>query len=304
MLTLKRHCLGVLACAALAVPTGVAADPIVVTPTNNALLLANTLLAASSGITVNSATFTGADDAAGTFTGGVPAVGIASGIVLTTGTAGFVTGPNNNPAYSDDNEAPGDADLEAIVGDETFNASTLVIDFTPNGNQVQFSYVFGSEEYNEFVTSQFNDVFAFFVNGVNRALIPGTATPVSITTVHNGQAGAGQLGSGPCTNCQYYVDNATGARDTQLDGFTTVLSFLAPVNPGVSNILRLSIADTSDEILDSAVFLGGGTFQVCGGPGQPPCDPDPDPDPVPEPATLALFGAGLAGAWYRQRRIR
>jgi|KBSMisStaDraftv2_1062788.scaffolds.fasta_scaffold396145_1 hypothetical protein len=290
-----------LGCAlSLIVSAAALADPIIVTPTNNANTLANALNSAGSGITINSATYTGAALASGTYTGGTGVVGIDTGIVLTSGNATFVSGPNNSTQFSVDNGAAGDAQLNAIVGGTTFNASVLNIDFTPTGSTVQFSYVFGSEEYNEFVNSQFNDVFAFFVNGVNYALIPGTSTAVSINTVNNGFAGAGQLGSGPCTNCQYYVDNATGTRNTQLDGFTTVLSFVAPVNVGVSNTLKLAIADTSDRVLDSAVFIGGGSFEVCGTPGQPACGTT---GTVPEPASLLLLGSGLALAYRRKYRM-
>jgi len=274
------------------------ADPIVVAPTNNATVLATALTTAGSGITINNASYTGGTIASGTYTGGNGVIGIDTGIVLTSGNASFVSGPNNTPGASINNGAGGDAQLNAIVAPNgTTNASILNIDFTPTGNTVQFSYVFGSEEYNEFVNTQFNDVFAFFVNGVNYALLPSTSTPVSINTVNNGHANAGQLASGPCMNCQYYVDNATGAKNTQLDGFTTVLTFVAPVNANVSNTLKIAIADTSDSSLDSAVFIGGGTFEVCGAPGQPDCGSQSE---VPEPASLLLLGSGLAMA-YRRR---
>ena len=301
MFTLK-HCAAVLVSAFLLFPTVAKADPIVVTPSNDAVALANALLAADSGIVINSATLIGASDAAGTFTGGNGVVGITTGVVLTSGFATFVSGPNNNPGAGENRGADGDTLLDDIVDpQETFDATTLLIEFTPSGNQVQFTYVFGSEEYNEYVNeppdhiNPYNDVFAFFVNGVNRALIPGTNTPVSISTVNNGWA-PGEA-DGPCTNCQFYFDNAGGIRNTQLDGFTLPLSFTANVNAGQVNTLRLSIADTADGVLDSAVLLGGGTLQVCGGPDQPPCEPGPGP--VPEPATLALLGLGAAGMWYR-----
>ena len=229
-----------------------------------------------------------ANIASGLFSGGAGIVGIDTGILLTSGSVNNVVGPNNETDASLQNGVGGDAALSALAGQPTFDASILTINFTPTGDNVQFSYVFGSEEYPEFV-NQFNDVFAFFVNGTNFALIPGTNTPVSINTVNAG------------VNSGFFVDNTSGVRNTQLDGFTQVLSFLAPVTPNVQNTLRLAIADSRDDILDSAVFLQGGSFSVCGTPGQPAC-PGNSGGSVPEPASTVLMVAGLAGVAIRLRR--
>lgn len=85
-------------------------------------------------------------------------------------------------------------------------------------------YVFSSDKYNEYVHSVHNDVFAFFVNGDNCALVPGTADPVSINTINNGNP----YGSSPSENPQYYRNNdlsdGGGSIDTEMDGLATVLS--------------------------------------------------------------------------------
>ena len=122
--------------------------------------------------------------------------------------------------------------------------------FVPTSPDLQINYVFASEEYQEFVDSQFNDVFAFWVNGValanNCATVadPGGRVPVTINTINH------------LRNTQIYVDNPQpGTFDTQFDGFTLPLTCFATVTPNVPNTLKLAIADTSDSILDSAVFL-------------------------------------------------
>jgi hypothetical protein len=278
-----------------------AADPIVVTTNTNALALANSLLAGAGGITINSAAYTGGSAAAGTYTGGTDVLAYENGVVLTSGAATFITGPNNSGSAGFDNGTPGDADLSALAGYTTYNATILEILFTPDPNvtQVTFNYQFGSEEYTYYVGSPFNDVFAFYVNGVNYALIPGTTTPVTVNNINC------------ATNTGYYLNNNTETSgfgvscgtpvslglNTQLDGLTTSLGFVAPVNAGIQNTLRLAIADSSDGILDSAVMIQAGSFQGCGGPGQPPC-----PTGVPEPSSLLALGACLLGASALRRR--
>jgi hypothetical protein len=195
------------------------------------------------GITVNSASFVGDGRAAGTFDDPAASVGLAGGIVLSSGDVHDVIGPNDASNTTTNLGQPGSTELTTLAGAATHDAAQLDVSFTPTNPQLAINYVFASEEYEEFVGSQFNDVFAFFVNGVNCAVTPGTVNPIAINTVN------------PGSNALFYVPNEPATFDTQFDGFTVVLTCRAAVNPGVPNTLRVAIADTSDFILDSAVFL-------------------------------------------------
>jgi hypothetical protein len=235
-----------------------AVPALVVTPLGGAVTpttLVNSLL--GNGVTASNITFTGAPVSAGTFTGGTGIVGIESGIVLSTGTAADIVGPNNSDSQTTDNGIPGDAQLTALSGVPTNDASILEFDFIPQGANLSFKYVFGSEEYNEFVNAGVNDVFAFFLNGQNVSVLPNSTIPVSIDTVNL------------TSNSQFYINNA-GPTDptpaagpllnTQMDGLTVVLTVTATVNPGVVNHIKLAIADGGDSILDSNVLIQSGSF--------------------------------------------
>jgi len=251
----------VIASALTVMPTVQANGGLVTADMNSGLTpsdLVNTLI--GGGVTVSNVAYSGANIAAGTISGGTGIIGFDSGIILSTGDIASVVGPNTADDTTTDNGMPGDADLNTLIpGYTTFDAAVLEFDFVPTTDVVTFEYVFGSEEYNEFVNSDYNNVFGFFINGVNCALVPGTSTPVSINNVNGGNP----YGTG-ASNPEYYrnndLDDGGGTINTGLDGLTVVLSVTANVNAGETNHIKLAIGDAGDAILDSDVFIKKASF--------------------------------------------
>jgi gliding motility-associated-like protein len=197
----------------------------------------------------------------GTFADTSGYLGIDEGLVLASGSIFDIPGPNNLPGSGLNLLQGGDADLSAIVGAVTNDACYVQFDVTPSADTLVFNYVFGSEEYDEFVCSAFNDVFAFLISGPgitgkkNIALIPGTTTPVSINNVNQGN---GPLC--PAQNQNYFISNPTNSPEIQYDGNTVVLQAMTPVIPCETYTLKLAIADVADGILDSGVFIEKGSL--------------------------------------------
>ena len=203
-------------------------------------------LLTGSGAAISNVKITGSEEAIGSFAGGDP-LGIATGVVLSSGRIADIVGPNSAPDAGADVGTDGHVALDQIVApNRTFDAMTLEFDVVTVSPTFSIRFVFASEEYREFVGTEFNDVFAFFVNGTNIALAPGTTDPITVNTVNH------QLNAGA------YRDNTEAGSDTQFDGFTIVLTAVAIVEPNVSQHIRIAIADTSDHIYDSAVLIAQG----------------------------------------------
>ena len=232
---------------------------------NSSPTLANDLASAilGSGVAIINPSFIGDSRAASLFNDSSLGIGILSGIILSTGDVANIYGPNDSDSTTTAFGTSGDYDLNSLVTpSSTQDAAVLEFDFVPTQNFLSFSYVFASEEYNEYVNSSFNDVFGFFLtdsfgNKQNIAIIPGTTTPIAINNIN--------LGSNPA----YYLNNdlsdygfGTTPFNTEFDGLTTVLTAIANVNPGETYRLKLAIADNSDQAFDSAVFITGGTFET------------------------------------------
>lgn len=217
------------------------------------------------GITISNVSYTGTANQIGTFSNGASTnLGIDEGVVLATGNIANI--PNQAGTQMSNNMGGGgDTDLTALANRTTYDRAILEFDFVPTGNTVSFDYVFGSEEYPNYVNSNYNDAFGFFLSGpgitgpfsnnaTNIALIPGTSTPISINNVNEGySSGCPNPGSG-CTNCAFFVNNC-GGTTIVFNGFTTVMTATYNVECGKTYHIKLGVADAGDGVLDSGVFL-------------------------------------------------
>ena len=216
-----------------------------------------------SGVQISNIVFSGEPEQIGSFNAINSLFPISEGLVMSSGDINTIPGAGANfssTPFDDFNNPVGDVDLDLISSAETHDATVLQFDFIPIGDSIRFNYIFGSEEYPEFVNGGFNDVFAFIISGpgfngpfanggVNIALIPGTVTPVTIDNVNDG------------VNSQFYNDNANGvANGIVFDGYTVTLTALAAVTCGETYTLKLAIADAGDNAYDSGVFLEARSF--------------------------------------------
>jgi hypothetical protein len=248
-----------------------------VTQSNNASSLVSTI--AGNGITTSNANLTGNagrySNASSESQGNMY---LQSGVVLSSGSSLSLNtnGVNTLPSKSTVLNIPGDPDLNTLISSiyTTFDASVLEFDFEAAGTTgssvtCSFWYVFGSEEYNEWVNTDYCDVFGFFLDGSNVALIPETSIPVSVNTVNL------------TANSSFYSNNENNELLSEIDGFTKPLYVNFTVNANETHHLKLAIADAGDKIYDSWVLIGEGSF--INKPSQN----------VPEPAAISLFGLGL-----------
>jgi large repetitive protein len=205
----------------------------------------------------------------GLFLAGTSSIGMEKGVIMSTGFASNAPGPCG-PNASSSNGGTGDADLAQLSGSNIADATGIEFDFIPTLSDLSFDFAFASEEYCEFVGA-YNDAFGFFISGPgingpfsnnaeNIALIPGTNTNVAINTVNQN------------TNTGYFNPNANGScgsetncADIKYDGYTAVFTAtISNLTPCETYHIKLVVGDANDQIYDSAVFLGNGSFDAGG----------------------------------------
>jgi gliding motility-associated-like protein len=235
---------------------------IVITPGATATQLANNIVAP--GITVTNATMNCAQTACGTWTGNLQAGGSQlsnGGIVMTTGSAANADGPNatgsSSTAVAGFDFSDPHLTTQPGAGNPAPNRDNCVLEFDmqPSCAAFNVNFVFGSEEYPEFVTGSFNDGFGIFISGPNPA--GGNYNNYNVARLNNGQlVSIDNVNAN--TNAQYYNTNNTGV--IQYDGYTDGLTAQLSVIACSTYHVKIVIADAGDESYDSGLFLGVGSF--------------------------------------------
>lgn len=235
-------------------------------------------------VSEQSISFSGDPLGRGYFSNGENSINIEEGVILATGNIHNSAGPNNvyNTGSSFFNFGA-DPDLAQMINSQSiYDIAALEFDFTPTTDQVSFEFVFASEEYCEYVNSNFNDVFGFFISGPgingpfsngaeNIALVPNTNDYTAINTVNHLVNPAYYVNNIPVSQhdvipdylqCLGYPTTTQGVavNNIEYDGFTTVMTAMANVQACETYHIKLIIADVSDGYFDSAVFLKANSF--------------------------------------------
>jgi len=232
------------------------------------------------GIQAFNITYQGGDNQLGYLTGGDDVFSISSGLILSCDVAENLECPDEFVAcdgclgngFSDPDLLDIANSVPDLIGGSFSVGSVndgcvLEFDFIAAGDTVSFDYVFGSDEYELYINTQYNDVFAFFLSGpgitgpydspagfpdgsVNIAGVPNTDPnlPITISSVNSG------------TNPEYYVDNQ-GGTDVCINGYTVPFTASYPVECGETYHIKLAIADGTDTVLESIVVLEEGSFE-------------------------------------------
>jgi len=229
----------------------------------NALSIVTSLV--GNGITVLNPTINCSTNSYGTFSNGASTcINLNTGIVLSTGnlanigqTAGIQSFSPNFTTQECGGNGPvnsvccSDPQLNSLEPLADYDCCILEFDIVPACSALQIRFVFGSEEYPEYVNSSFNDAFGFFVTGQNPA--GGSYSNTNVATLPNG-AIASIDNVSPTTNSAYYINNQN-CTNIALDGITTVLTSTINVTPCQTYHFKLAIADAGDPIYDSGVFV-------------------------------------------------
>ncbi len=259
----------------------------------------------------------------GYFNRGSSSFPFEEGIVITSGNAQGAQGPNNNTDYTGSNGWAGDADLKAILdlnyggNVNTNDATSFTFRFTPTINFMSFNFIFASDEYENQYECQSNvrDGFAFLVRGpgipnnsgttfggTNIARIPGTTNvPVSTFSIHSRNFLCGTENEGFNWFPELYRSNSAlnNTNVIQYDGFTDVLTASTAVIPGQEYVIKIVLADRGDTIVDSAVFIEAGSFNIGGNLGGDQTIANGNPGCDGTPIILdATSGAGATYTWF------
>ncbi len=169
--------------------------------------------------------------------------GLNSGLLLTSGNALNALPPNSQRDKG--------SKIYGSSSSGLYDKQYIEFDIIPASNELKFKYVFGSEEYDEYVDDLYNDKFEISIIGnefgswYNFATVPNSGLPVSVGTINSKK------------NSNLYNPNEVSSEIMEYDGYTNALTAKVNVSPCKKYKIRFLIADQRDSYYDSGVFIEG-----------------------------------------------
>lgn len=239
-------------------------------------LLIGSECAQISNITYSTGTNFDGPNGIGSFTKNGSTFPFEAGIILSSGNVLDAPGPNQDLLSGKGTDWAGDPELEQIIEAGTgipmdsHNASIIEFDFIPLIDTMSFDFIFASEEYG-LQQCVYSDSFAFILtdaqnNKQNLAVLPNTQIPVSVITIrdeaYNDYCDSQNPEYFDVYNGEINGSNFGDSSATNYNGQTVLLQAKATVVPGNAYHIKMVIADKGDDVLDSSVFLGAGSFDI------------------------------------------
>jgi len=190
---------------------------------------------------------------------------VDQGLLFTSGKVVDAIGPNERENTTTQWSNSGHPLLDEVAGRETFDASGLEIYFTPTKDvALSYGFLFGSEEFEEFVGSPFNDSAGIFITALKSPSdgYENGFKPVNVAKAFNGaDLAVNELAtknpSGSVSGKYYDANPCCGDMNWEYDG-SSLLSQSKSVEllAGMHYYIGIMVADASDGLYDSAMAIG------------------------------------------------
>lgn len=203
------------------------------------------------------------------------------GLYMKTGDNSYYDGNNTFTSLNlTDLLAPGQRLGYGPTDSRGGGGSALDFNFVALSDTFAFNYVFASSEYTSYTCSNYNDIFAFFLEGWdyvtltpttrNVAVVPNTITannptgiPVAINTINGGCTNSGATVYYDGTYSAYFTQSYNNSYPSDfggLNGSTVALTAESRILACQTYKMHLAISNVNDHTLNSAVFLEEGSF--------------------------------------------
>ena len=205
------------------------------------------------GIQITNVRYKGHAEAIGAFTDKDRITGFSKGLVLSTGRVELIAGNNSRPNAGANFADHFFFDEDLITKTNQCDGAVLEIDFIPESDSLCFAFVFGSEEYPEFVGKEFNDMFQLLLQPLfiktkpkNLAILPNKKM-INVNNVNH------------LKNAELYIDNTHPASPyynaLEFDGFLKPIYAGTRLVEGKPYRLKIMVVDLEDCEYDSGVLL-------------------------------------------------